>query len=444
MNRFLLICAALVAALSFLHPAPVQAGGEQEKSVYGNWPAEMSRENPFADDLARARKRLDASILRFWDIYARDPWNYWLVVDAYYSYADSYQRYTWVLWRYWHWENTHYRFSGRVLTRDVEVLENEKVARPELVVPNAEIKLERNAAFLAGQPLAQKEEAKEAKETAVAHTTVAPPAGYTAKSDDKGRFDFRGLPRGQYKYTVTAEGFFPTSGLVEIAATRQDRDVYLTRLRKFEGTVFTVTADCLPILRPLLSKAGAPGGAVDVASADEVEKILGSDQRIAPQFRRLVPVDGAKVSLNAATSLPFPIPGLPAPGQTPGQTPGQLPPVPGQVPGQLPPAPGQVPGQLPPVGDDKARPVAGQVVPSTSTGADGKFAFAGLTDTSYRVSAEKAGYLPFSALINLERAHTWRRIVIFPFVPFEPGKLEPQKVEQTDVQGKSLNDPFAK
>ena len=68
MKRFLLICAALIAALSFVNPAPVQAGGEQEKSVYGNWPAEMSRENPFADDLARARKRLDASILRFWDI----------------------------------------------------------------------------------------------------------------------------------------------------------------------------------------------------------------------------------------------------------------------------------------------------------------------------------------------------------------------------------------
>lgn len=382
MKRALLVVACLLAVLLAAMPGEVRAAGEQDKTIYGNWPGELHEGNPFAGDLARARRRLDAAIHRFWDIYGKDPWNYWAVVDAYYAYADAYHQYVWTLRRYWDWEHSHHRFAGRVLTRDVEKLREQPVA-------NAVVTLTRNVLFLKDQPLAAREEQSLASQAGVAHTSILPPsAAWSAQTDDRGRFEFVGIPRGSYRYHVKADGFFAASGVVEVGAARQERDVYLSRLRHFAGSVFTVTRDIIPILRPLLAKAGQREA--QVANAEDVEKILSADQRIMPVHRRLIPVDGARVALAPNIGILHHAPGGPA----------------------------------------------------AFTGADGRFRFEDLAGTSYRVSVEKPGFLPFDALVTLERARTTKRIVIFPVVPHDPGKIVPLDAHQSETTGSSLNDPF--
>jgi hypothetical protein len=432
----------------------VRAGQDGETSIYGNYPPEFTKENPYADDLARARRALDDSIRRFWEVYSRDPWNYWVVVDAYYGYAEAYRRYNWVLAKYWEWERNQSSFSGRVLTRETPppvytTTEGQPRAMGLITdrpVSGATIRLVSGPVIYYGTKPGEAQPAPAAQTPDQPTGMIAPPNMpsriYLATSNEKGRFVFRNLPRGHYNYTVSKDGFSPVHGAVEVGVARQERDIYLNRHRGFAGVVLTVSKPVWAIIKPMLVKpqtasAVAPVQDAVVASAEDVEQVLGSDARIQPIHRKLIPVEGARVMLRSFNRFPMPLAAGGAPGAAPLDATSGAAASPTTSTPQAPSAGFADPGivRWPPMPID----------PSTTTGGDGKFHFENLPQTSYQVVVEKPGFIPFRAMVTLDRYQTFRRVVIFPLMPGEPMPVPvPMPAQQTDTQGGSLNDPFAR
>jgi hypothetical protein len=400
-------------------------------------PPALDQSNPYKDDVTRARQALDQSIERFWADYYANPWDFQRLQWDYDAYVRAWYDYMYALSRYYAWERQSKTFSGRVLTREGprpipvrrgSTAKQEQEGKALTIAPfrdapiaGAAVVVTRNVRIL------YKADQSPQTQDQPAERLLAPQT-WRQVTDRQGNFAFGGLGEGDYRYTVTHEGYLPASGLFTLGKGPVKRQIYLSTMRRFNGVVLTVPAEVYPIIRPLLAKSAPSaqaGQQTQEVSAETVEKLLSQKPGLAPPFKRTIPLEGARVRLS----------------------PPRIPIYKAEQTGQAQSAQGadaQAQSQGEQAAARRILPGFPDRWPTAVTGSKGQFHFANLYRQAYEVTVEKEGYTPFRGLVSLDDPVTFRRIVVFPWLSEPPRPYPVRAQEQEAPSGTDVENPFGK
>ncbi|MBI4859605.1 MAG: hypothetical protein HY815_04995 [Candidatus Riflebacteria bacterium] len=233
-------------------------------------------------------------------------------------------------------------------------------------------------------------------------SNARPQRVWDTRTDDRGLFNVLGLADGKYRYDVSKELFVSASGEVTVRGGLVEKLVSLKRSltpqAALRGTVYTIAPEAWVALE---SAPGAAGRSSDPISARTIEKQLESSPRVPDRWRKLIPVEGARVVLRGderpmAPGTRTSDGGAASTGERPIDLLGEL-------------------SRTPTVDQAAARTRRPGLVAITA--ADGTFEFARVQLSVATITIARPGFQTFEGKLRFDDEQADRRFVILPAKP---------------------------